>query len=249
MNHRPDPLGPDPLGKSPGKPVPRYLATEPRSFFMTIRDIGCWVRSSRADARMKRKRQEQGTVTAFDELYTQSVDPYGAELPQYRYQQRKYVSLLSMLPQRHFRNVLDIGCGRGAFTRKLAPFATEVLGTDISEVALAQARMLSKSLSNVRYSSAQMLEAPTGEPNFDLIVLADTLYYADAPGAERFIAARLLPGGLLLLVNHYFFGIDSASRQTRMTHDIFQASPELTCVAEHRRAFFLATLLQRSPRP
>jgi hypothetical protein len=111
--------------------------------------------------------------------------------------------------------------------------------------------MLSKEQPNIRYSAAPMLEAHDIEQRFDLIVLADTLYYAEAPSAERFktishnIGSRLVPGGLLLLVNHYFFGIDSASRTTRMTHNIFRANPELTCVAEHRRAFFLATLLQR----
>ncbi len=218
---------------------------------MTVRDIGFWIRSSRADARISRDRHAQGAASAFDGLYSGSADPYGAELPQYRYQQRKYVSLLSMLPRRRFESVLDIGCGRGAFTRKLAPFSAEILGTDISEVAIGQARMLSKDHPNIRYSSAQMLEAPDSEQRFDLIVLADTLYYADAPSAKRFetishnIGSRLMPGGLLLLVNHYFFGIDAASRATRMTHDIFRANPELTCVAEHRRAFFLATLLQR----
>jgi 2-polyprenyl-3-methyl-5-hydroxy-6-metoxy-1,4-benzoquinol methylase len=230
---------------------PQYLATEPRSFFMTVRDIGFWIRSSRADARMSRERHEHGAAAAFDGLYSHSADPYGAELPQYRYQQRKYDSLLSMLPQRRFQSVLDIGCGRGAFTRKLAPYSAEILGTDISEVAIAQARMLSKDHPNIQYSSAPMLEAPATEQRFDLIVLADTLYYTEAPSAERFetishnIGSRLVPGGLLLLVTHYFFGVDPASRATRMTHDIFRANPELTCVAERRRAFFLATLLQR----
>jgi SAM-dependent methyltransferase len=238
-------------GAAVSTPKPQYLATAPRSFFMTVRDVGFWIRSSRADARISRERRERGAASAFDGLYAQSTDPYGAELPQYRYQQRKYDSLLSMLPQRRFQSVLDIGCGRGAFTRKLAPFAAEILGTDISEVAITQARMLSKEQRNISYSTAPMLEAPDTEQRFDLIVLADTLYYAEAPSAERFktisrnIGARLVPGGLLLLVNHYFFGIDPPSRATRMTHNIFRANPELNCVAEHRRAFFLATLLQR----
>ena len=33
---------------------------------------------------------ERGTASAFDELYAGESDPFGAELPQYRYQQRKY---------------------------------------------------------------------------------------------------------------------------------------------------------------
>jgi len=43
-----------------------------------------------------------------------------------------------------------------------------------------------------------------------------------------------------------FFGIDKASRGTREIHDAFRWAPTLACAAEHRRAFFLATLLRRS---
>jgi len=147
--------------------------------------------------------------------------------------------------------VLDIGCGLGAFTRKLAPFTEAILGIDISDVAITRARQLSTNYSNVRYSVATALEPPGSAAAFDLIVLADTLYYLDSPSTERIrtishaLTSMLLPGGLLLLVNHYFFRFDRASRITRASHDIFSHGALLTRVAEYRRAFFLATLLQR----
>lgn len=228
------------------------LASAPMNFFMTIRDIAFWIRSARADSRLNGLRHERGTASAFDELYAGTNDPFGAELPQYRYQQRKYNSLLSMLPQRPYRNVLDIGCGLGAFTRKLAPFAEHVLGTDISAEAIGQAQTLSAGHPNVSYSQEDMLDKPRHEACFDLIILADTLYYIDPltevalKSIARNIASKLTPAGLLLVVNHYFFGIDTASRGTREIHDAFRWAPTLTCVAEYRRAFFLATLLRRS---
>jgi SAM-dependent methyltransferase len=227
------------------------LKPAPSDFFMTFRDIAFWLRSWRADSQINRVRAAHGPAAAFDQLYNASDDPFAAESPQYRYQQRKYNSLLSMLPQHKYRNVLDIGCGLGAFTRKLAPFSEAILGTDISEVAITRARQLSANYSNVRYSVATALEAPGSRAAFDLIVLADTLYYLDSPSTERIrtiahaLTSMLLPGGLLLLVNHYFFKFDRASRITRATHDIFSYGPLLTRVAEYRRAFFLATLLQR----
>jgi SAM-dependent methyltransferase len=216
---------------------------------MTVRDVVFWMRCWRADLQINRAR---GGAAAFDQLYANSVDPFGAELPQYRYQQRKYSSLLSMLPSRRYRNALDIGCGLGAFTRRLAPFTDSILGTDISKVAITRAQELSVSYPQVRYSGEAVLEAPGSESAFDLIVLADTLYYTDSLNAERIraisrnLTSKLAPGGLLLLVNHYFFGVDAASRVTRRTHNIFSEGPLLSRVAEHRRAFFLATLLQRS---
>jgi SAM-dependent methyltransferase len=228
------------------------LATPPLNFFMTVRDIAFWIRSARADSRLNRLLHEGGAASAFDQLYAGRNDPFGAELPQYRYQRRKYSSLLSMLPQRSYRNVLDIGCGLGTFTRKLAPFAEHILGTDISAEAIGQARRLSAQQPNIAYSQQDMLDNSYQEASFDLIVLADTLYYIEPLTDSRLksiagnLSTKLAPGGLLLLVNHYFFGIDLPSRGTREIHDAFRWASRLERVAEYRRAFFLATLLRRS---
>lgn len=233
-----------------GKFLP--LAKAPINFFMTVRDIAFWIRCARADSRLQGLRLSHGNAAAFDELYAGVSDPFGAELPQYRYQQRKYDSLLAMLPQQPYPRVLDIGCGLGSLTRKLAPFAQHTLGTDISAAAIAQARKLSTAHPNIVYSQEDMLDESTEESGFDLIVLADTLYYINPLTAARLksiardLCARLTPGGLLLLVNHYFFGIDKASRGTREIHDSFRSAPGLGHVAEYRRAFFLATLLRRT---
>ena len=228
------------------------LVSPPLNFFMTVRDIAFWIRSARADSRLNRLRHERGAASAFDQLYAGLNDPFGAELPQYRYQQRKYDSLLSMLPRRPYRNVLDVGCGLGSFTRKLAPFAEHILGTDISAEAIEQARKLSARHPNIAYSQEDVLDEPRQEAFFDLIVLADTLYYINPltdVGLKSIVAnvsAKLAAGGLLLVVNHYFSGIDAPSRSTREIHDAFRWASRLERVAEYRRAFFLATLLRRS---
>ena len=229
------------------------LAPAPRTFFMTVRDIAFWLRSARADARLNRYCQTGGSGPAFDELYGAVPDPFGTELPQYRYQQRKYECLLSMLPRRRYGRALDVGCGLGAFTRKLAPFVDRVVGTDISAAALEQARRRSADCPNVAYAQHCVLDSFDDDRSYDLIVLADTLYYIDALTDERLksiirnVASALTPGGLILVVNHYFFGIDAASKDTRAIHDSFRWAAQFDLVAEHRRAFFLATLLQRNP--
>ena len=228
------------------------LASPPRNFFMTIRDIAFWIRSARADSRLNRLRLGRGAASAFDQLYAGLNDPFGAELSQYRYQQRKYNSLLSMLPRRPYRNVLDVGCGLGTFTRKLAPFAEHILGTDISAEAIGQARKLSTQLPNITFAQQDVLDSSQREASFDLIVLADTLYYIDPrtdvslKSIASSLSTTLAPGGLLLLVNHYFFGIDLSSRGTREIHDAFRWASHLERVAEYRRPFFLATLLRRA---
>ena len=227
------------------------LAPSPRTFFMTIRDIAFWIRSARADARLNGCLHDVGNGQAFDRLYAAVQDPFGTELPRYRYQRRKYDSLLSMLPRRRYRQVLDIGCGLGAFTRKLAPFADRVIGADVSAEALRQARGLSVGFDNLSFMQLNVLDGCDEDLSFDLIILADTLYYIDPltdACLKRIacnIASKLTPGGLMLVVNHFFFGIDAASRSTRKIHDSFRWAPILECVAEYRRPFFLATLLNR----
>ena len=80
--------------------------------------------------------------------------------------------------------------------------------------------------------------------------MADTLYYL-APlsdGLLKALSARLadllMPGGLCLLANHFFFAADADSKLSRRIHDAFTWSPRFAALSHHRRAFFLATLLE-----
>lgn len=227
------------------------LAREPQQFFMTLRDIAFWIRSARADAALERLRRSSNAKEAFDHLYQSARDPFAAGLPQFRYQRRKYEALIAMLPDRAYRDVLDVGCGIGVLARQLAPHADRVLGIDLSQEAVDRARLLSASLSNIEFSQADVTCLDDDGRRFDLIVVADIIYYlaplTDATLkllASRF-ADRLAPNGLLLLVNHFFFTVDPPSRMTRRIHEAFRWSPELVRVVERKRAFYLATILQR----
>ena len=227
------------------------LGEEPTSFFMTWRDIAFWIRSARADAALAKLRATMGLRESFNQLYRSMRDPWGATLQRFRYQRQKYQTLLSMLPNREYNYVLDVGCGLGAFARRLTPHARQVLGVDISDEAVSEARRMSRGLPNVHYVQADICDFLAPSHAFDLIVLADVLYYM-APINDRMlklliekIAQLLSPGGLLLLTNHYFFNIDRASRNISLIHDLFRRSPWLTRVAEYARAFYLATLMKR----
>jgi predicted TPR repeat methyltransferase len=235
----------------PHFPASASLAKAPTSFFMTLRDIAFWARSARADARLKRLQSELGLEQAFDKLYAARPDPYGAALPQYRYQRQKYERLISMLPGRRYFDILDVGCGLGVLARHLAPFGKNVLGLDISRNAVSEARKRSLSFDNLAFTQADVMDFDAGDRQFDLIVLADTLYYLCPLTDDRLktIVAKmhelLAPGGVLLLVNHFFFTVDPASRMTRHIHNSFRWAHGLNQVAEHKCAFYLATLLEK----
>ena len=222
----------------------------PREMFMNVRDIALWMRSAHADAHLARLRQQHGSK-AFDLLYDELEDPWGAATKHYRYQRRKYAVLLSLLPARQYRHALDLGCGFGGMVRLLAPYAEEVLGLDISRPAIEQAKQLSIGFSNLHYEQADALALdPALNKRFDLVVLADALYYLSPLDDEVLkrvrerIVSLLTPGGVLLLANHFFFALDPDSRLSRHIHDSFRWASGLQLKAEYRKPFYLVGILE-----
>jgi len=233
------------------RPAQETLKAEPRKFFMSLRNISFWIRSARTDATFEKLRDRHGSQKAFDLLYAGEHDPFAATLGRYRYQRLKYERLISFLPNRFYRSVLDIGCGLGPFTRELARYAGEVLGVDLSEVAVQQARELSAGQPTIRFEQRDVHHIEQIGGQFELIALLDVLYYLPSMSDDvlqsiaRQVEKLLAPGGFLLLVNHYFFRFDSASKHTRRIHDMFRSGASLALVSEHWRPFFLATILSR----
>lgn len=224
--------------------------------FRSVRDIGLFLTSARSDARLVALRQQASAcAAAFDRLYADSPrnDPWAATLPQYQYQRRKYDALVRLLPKQSYRRALDLGCGLGLFTERLARCAEQVVGIDISNVAIDCAAHRNRALTNVQMRQGDIMElAAELDSSFDLIVVADTIYYLPPPiqdpllktVAER-ISRLLAPGGVLLLANHYFPLPNAETKLTRRIHRAFQWSPTLTLLAEHRRAFYLVSVLRR----
>ncbi len=219
--------------------------------FMLPRDIGLFLRSARTDRAIAARQSAEGSRAAFEAAYAGGADPWASANPAYRYQRRKYEVLAGLLPDRPFARALDLGCGHGLFARHLAPRAGHVLGLDLAQAAIDQARKLSAHLPNLAFEQADLTDLPAElDGQFDLVVVADTLYYlSPLPDAllkamALRVARLLAPGGLCLLANHFFFSADAESRLSQRIHRAFAWSPALSVVSEHRRAFFLASLLQ-----
>ena len=234
-------------------PQPAGLIEVPRQFFMGSRDLGFWLRSARADHRLSLLQREHGIQKAFDLLYESTPDPWGFLVPHYRYQRLKYDKMLAILPVRPYVSALDVGCGLGVFTRRLAPFVQKASGLELSGVAVAQARILSAEYPNLSFAQAGIEELGAQEAEaFDLIILADILYYLCPISEEALkelvgvVVQRLQPGGILLLANHFFFGRDAQSRQVRDIHNSFQAATSLHLLQEQWHPFFLMTTLQKT---
>ena len=221
--------------------------------FMSPRDIGLFLRSARTDAKIGALRASLGAAAAFDAVYS-AGDPWASADPRYVYQRHKYDVLLKLLPARRYAAALDLGAGLGLMSRKLAAHADTVLGIDISASAMDQARAASLHLPGLSFRQGDVLDLPAElDGAFDLLVVADTLYYLPPPLADATLKAvaqrlaRLLrPGGVCLLANHYFSGADADSRLSRRIHQAFAWSPSLHLTAEYRRPFYLVSVLERA---
>lgn len=140
--------------------------------------------------------------THHEAFYGETEDPYGFDTKPF--EQMKYDELLAALPDGRFGRALEVGCAEGAFTEKLAARCDEVLGTDISQVAIDRAAQRLAAFPGVHVERRTLpLDYPTG--GFDLIVCSDVVYLWERGTVElglRRMIDSLRPGGTLALL-HY----------------------------------------------
>ncbi|MET0189083.1 MAG: SAM-dependent methyltransferase, partial [Pseudonocardia sediminis] len=70
-----------------------------------------------------------------DRLY-RSANPYGIDGN--AYEQQKYDRVLDALAGRRFGRVLEVGCGEGDLSERLAGVTDELVGVDICDAAVAR---------------------------------------------------------------------------------------------------------------
>lgn len=116
-----------------------------------------------------------------------------------------YVGFLQSLAKKYrvdIRSVLDLACGAGTLTTRLAAWAPRVMGLDQSEAMLTAARKLCQAQSHVRFVAGDYRIFDLNEC-FDVVTCAsDSLNYLHAPAelAQVFacVALHLNPGGFFV---------------------------------------------------
>jgi ubiquinone/menaquinone biosynthesis C-methylase UbiE len=108
--------------------------------------------------------------------------------------------------------VLDLGCGSGWATRLLARLVGEgpqgfgqVVGIDVSDEMIRQARVASKDFENVMYAWGSSEQIPWEENYFDKVLSFESFYYyADQDRALAELFRVMAPKGrLFILINLY----------------------------------------------
>lgn len=125
-------------------------------------------------------------VGEFEQMYRDFEDPWNqTTTEQFASEKAVGVNLLNRLATRHgVRRVVELGCGFGHYTGRVAALGLDVLGMDISETAIRTARE--------RHSGVEFAVGGIEQHSFikdyqpDVVVLAEVTWYV-LPHLERFI--------------------------------------------------------------
>lgn len=109
-----------------------------------------------------------------------------------------YGWLLRHLPPQ-CESALEIGCGTGSFTRRLATSARKVTGLDLSPQMIHLAREQSADYPNIEYLIGDLLQLAMPEESFGFVISIATLHHLPAERALLKIKSLLAPGSLLII--------------------------------------------------
>ena len=108
--------------------------------------------------------------------------------------------LLRHLPS-NCHDVLEIGCGTGAFARRLAERSEHVLAIDLSPEMIRLARERSAQFPNIEFELADVRDRSLPVESFDCIASIATLHHLPFPEILLKMKAALKPGGALLVLD------------------------------------------------
>jgi len=95
---------------------------------------------------------------------------------------------------------IDVGCGSGYFSRKLASGGADVLGIDGSAAMIRAAQAASNQASSPRYTVRTVESLAVTSARYDGVLCLSVLEYLDAPETAFGVLARMLkPAGRLIV--------------------------------------------------
>lgn len=116
-------------------------------------------------------------------------------------------SAIELVKDRRYERCLDVGTGHGYYAAAAASFSDEVLGIDISDLGIEEARKRYADLKNVQFEVMNARDL-AGSDKFDLVILGDMIYYmGQGKLPDEFVeflgrlAGLVRPGGRLLMSN------------------------------------------------
>lgn len=162
----------------------------------------------------------------------------------------KFQKAFQLLAGTQCKEALEIGCGEGATTAYLIPFAERITAIDISDVAIQRARR--HNYPNVYFRQADIFVEQLPK-TFDLIFCSEVLYYFEPTQLKQVvnkIAQQLKPEGLLLLIHHRSIkddssGLDLKEIGAKTVHESFAEDSQFILQKDIIEPMYRISLLQR----
>jgi ubiquinone/menaquinone biosynthesis C-methylase UbiE len=108
--------------------------------------------------------------------------------------------LLRHLPP-HCHDALEIGCGTGTFSRRLAERFRQVVALDLSPEMIRLARVRSDNISNVEFQLGDIRDRVLAVESFDCIASIATLHHLPYREMLLKMKAAVKSGGALLIID------------------------------------------------
>jgi len=111
----------------------------------------------------------------------------------------RYFSLLASFVPRDAKRVLDIGCGLGLLTARLASRDRHITGVDLSPEMIARARKKSTDAGRFLFLCGDFLEQGFTSEQFDCVISAAALHHMPTTIAVPRMMELVRPGGRLII--------------------------------------------------
>jgi len=98
-------------------------------------------------------------------------------------------------------NILEVGCGTGAFSRKLAARSQNVLAIDLSPQMIRVARERSREFTNIDFRIADVMVMDLPEAHFDCVATIATLHHVPLWEVLLKLKQALKPAGVLIVLD------------------------------------------------
>jgi SAM-dependent methyltransferase len=145
--------------------------------------------------------QNRQSQAFFEARYQASSDPW--EFSSSAYELARYQATLEALSRASYRRAFEPGCSVGVLTARLARRVNHLIACDISDTAVARAKVRCREFAHVEiYQGDAAVDPPEG--TFDLMVFSELGYYFSADRLRTIVhrlADRLEPSGEFLAVH------------------------------------------------